>query len=259
MRVPWSREENLFFPDWLRTAKKPYNQEAVIATYKRLIHSMAHANQYLLLYVLDLLSVFARKSDKNLMTAQSMHTLSLTVSLALTSHRPRGDLPPGADVAPRTRALALRAPAKPGRARIPHRPPGLVHARYPTTTRLSPDPLALLHTALRRRRTHERKRRRGPRRLAHHPAPPALVRRPWEVGDDGQQGQDRRVATAVVRCGAFRYRAQSHAAHVAEGSLRRGGWRCRARGVCSCWCEARWCGRREPGGAPQNAPRERAA
>jgi hypothetical protein len=53
------------------TAKKPYNQEAVIATYKRLIHSMPHANQYLLLYVLDLLSVFARKSDKNLMTAQS--------------------------------------------------------------------------------------------------------------------------------------------------------------------------------------------
>jgi hypothetical protein len=53
------------------TAKKPVNQEAVIATYKRLIHSMAHANQYLLLYVLDLLSVFSRKSDKNLMTAQS--------------------------------------------------------------------------------------------------------------------------------------------------------------------------------------------
>ena len=53
------------------TAKKPYNQELVIATYKRLIHSMPHANQYLLLYVLDLLSVFARKSDKNLMTAQS--------------------------------------------------------------------------------------------------------------------------------------------------------------------------------------------
>lgn len=32
---------------------------------------MPRANQYLLLYVLDLLSVFARKSDKNLMTAAS--------------------------------------------------------------------------------------------------------------------------------------------------------------------------------------------
>ncbi|KAI0044168.1 Rho GTPase activation protein [Auriscalpium vulgare] len=53
-------------------AKKPYNQDEVIATYKRLIHSMPHANQYLLLYVLDLLSVFARKSDKNLMTAQNL-------------------------------------------------------------------------------------------------------------------------------------------------------------------------------------------
>lgn len=52
-------------------AKKPSNQDEVIATFKRLIHSMPRANQYLLLYVLDLLSVFARKSDKNLMTAQS--------------------------------------------------------------------------------------------------------------------------------------------------------------------------------------------
>jgi len=43
----------------------------VITTYKRLILSMPHANQYLLLYVLDLLSVFARKAEKNLMTAQS--------------------------------------------------------------------------------------------------------------------------------------------------------------------------------------------
>lgn len=34
---------------------------------------MPRANQYLLLYVLDLLSVFARKADKNLMTAKSMH------------------------------------------------------------------------------------------------------------------------------------------------------------------------------------------
>lgn len=51
--------------------KQPFNQEEVIATYKALIRGMPRANQYLLLYVLDLLSVFARKSDKNLMTATS--------------------------------------------------------------------------------------------------------------------------------------------------------------------------------------------
>ena len=76
VRVPWDRGYIRFFPYRLGTAKKPYNQEAAIATYKRLIHSMAHANQYLLLYVLDLLSVFSRKSDKNLMTAQSKLFLS---------------------------------------------------------------------------------------------------------------------------------------------------------------------------------------
>ncbi|KAI9453334.1 Rho GTPase activation protein [Russula earlei] len=61
-----------YFPFRDAIANKPYNQEVVIATYKRLIHSMPPANQYLLLYVLDLLSVFARKSDKNLMTAQNL-------------------------------------------------------------------------------------------------------------------------------------------------------------------------------------------
>ncbi|KZV64514.1 Rho GTPase activation protein [Peniophora sp. CONT] len=53
-------------------AKKPYNQDEVIATYKRLIGAMPRANQYLLLYVLDLLSVFARKHEKNLMTAANL-------------------------------------------------------------------------------------------------------------------------------------------------------------------------------------------
>ena len=48
----------------------------MIAKYKALIGSMHRSNQYLLLYVLDLLSVFARKSDKNLMTAQSAPLLS---------------------------------------------------------------------------------------------------------------------------------------------------------------------------------------
>jgi len=53
-------------------AKQPFNQDEAIATYKHLIRSMPRANQYLLLYVLDLLSVFARKSDKNLMTASNL-------------------------------------------------------------------------------------------------------------------------------------------------------------------------------------------
>jgi GTPase-activating protein SAC7 len=53
-------------------AKEPFNQEEVITTYKQLIRQMHRANQYLLLYVLDLLSVFARKSDKNLMNATNL-------------------------------------------------------------------------------------------------------------------------------------------------------------------------------------------
>jgi len=65
----------LIYGDLIRScaslAKKPYNQEEAIATYKRLIRSLPRANQYLLLYLLDLLSVFARKCDKNLMTPAS--------------------------------------------------------------------------------------------------------------------------------------------------------------------------------------------
>ncbi|THH32250.1 hypothetical protein EUX98_g1957 [Antrodiella citrinella] len=71
-------------------AKKNYNQDEVIATYKRLIRSLPRANQYLLLYVLDLLSVFARKSDKNLMTAKN---LAVIFRPALLSH-PTHELSP---------------------------------------------------------------------------------------------------------------------------------------------------------------------
>jgi hypothetical protein len=50
--------------------KEPFNQKQVTATYKSLIgQRMPDANHYLLLYVLDLLSSFAKKCDKNLMTA----------------------------------------------------------------------------------------------------------------------------------------------------------------------------------------------
>ncbi|KAF8519532.1 Rho GTPase activation protein [Gautieria morchelliformis] len=53
-------------------SKAPFNQDECIHTYKRLIRSLPRANQYLLLYVLDLLSVFARKSETNLMTATNL-------------------------------------------------------------------------------------------------------------------------------------------------------------------------------------------
>ncbi|OBZ72003.1 Rho-GTPase-activating protein 5 [Grifola frondosa] len=73
-----------YFRDAL--AKKPYNQDEVIATYKRLIRAMPRANQYLLLYVLDLLSVFARKSDKNLMTAKNLAVIFRPALIAHPSH-----------------------------------------------------------------------------------------------------------------------------------------------------------------------------
>ncbi|KAI0707191.1 Rho GTPase activation protein [Earliella scabrosa] len=67
-------------------AKKPYNEDEVIATYKRLIRSMPRANQYLLLYVLDLLSVFARKWDKNLMTAKNLAVIFRPALIAHPTH-----------------------------------------------------------------------------------------------------------------------------------------------------------------------------
>ncbi|KAJ3806056.1 Rho GTPase activation protein [Lentinula aff. lateritia] len=79
-------------------AKQPFNQEEVIATYKRLIRHMPRANQYLLLYVLDLLSVFARKSDKNLMTATN---LAVIFRPGLMSH-------PDHDMNPKEHALSQK-------------------------------------------------------------------------------------------------------------------------------------------------------
>jgi len=62
-----------------------------VATYRHLIARMPRGNQYLLLYVLDLLSVFARKSDKNLMTAAN---LAVIFRPGLISH-PNHELSPG--------------------------------------------------------------------------------------------------------------------------------------------------------------------
>ncbi|KAI9567365.1 Rho GTPase activation protein [Boletus coccyginus] len=72
-------------------ARKPFNHDKVIVAYRCLISRMPKANQYLLLYVLDLLSVFARKSDKNLMTATN---LALIFRPGLISH-PNHELSPG--------------------------------------------------------------------------------------------------------------------------------------------------------------------
>lgn len=71
--------------------KAPFNQEEAITTYKRLIRGMPRPNQYLLLYVLDLLSVFARKCDKNLMTATN---LAVIFRPGLISH-PQHEMTPG--------------------------------------------------------------------------------------------------------------------------------------------------------------------
>ncbi|OCH93040.1 Rho GTPase activation protein [Obba rivulosa] len=73
-----------YFRDAL--GKKPFNQDEVIQTYKKLIRAMPRANQYLLLYVLDLLSVFARKSDKNLMTAKNLAVIFRPALIAHPSH-----------------------------------------------------------------------------------------------------------------------------------------------------------------------------
>ncbi|EJU05075.1 Rho GTPase activation protein [Dacryopinax primogenitus] len=79
-------------------AKKPFDRDQAIKTYQRLIRSMPRANQYLLLYVLDLLSVFARKSDVNLMPASN---LALIFRPGLISH-------PSHELTPEEHQLSLK-------------------------------------------------------------------------------------------------------------------------------------------------------
>ncbi|KAJ9117436.1 hypothetical protein QFC22_004286 [Naganishia vaughanmartiniae] len=57
------------------TADPSYTEDEQIAIYKDLILKMPKPNQYLLLYVLDMLSVFARRADVNLMTAGNLATI----------------------------------------------------------------------------------------------------------------------------------------------------------------------------------------
>ena len=54
-----------------QSADDPAKQKTAVEAYSALIKRLPVPNKYLLLYVLDLLSVFEKKSDKNLMTATS--------------------------------------------------------------------------------------------------------------------------------------------------------------------------------------------
>jgi hypothetical protein len=57
-------------------AEKPaFNHDEVVATYQRLIKELPPLNRQLLLYILDLLTVFAAKSDINRMTAANLSAI----------------------------------------------------------------------------------------------------------------------------------------------------------------------------------------
>ncbi|GJN90331.1 hypothetical protein Rhopal_003340-T1 [Rhodotorula paludigena] len=58
--------------DFTAVLQKPQPIAASIAAYRHLISLLPPASRYLLLYLLDFLSVFARCSDKNLMTASNL-------------------------------------------------------------------------------------------------------------------------------------------------------------------------------------------
>lgn len=73
----------------LCSAHEPFDTKVAIEQYIALINKLPVPNKYLLLYVLDLLSVFEKKSDKNLMTATS-RSLSLA-GAGKHSRKPRAD------------------------------------------------------------------------------------------------------------------------------------------------------------------------
>ncbi|CAE6426600.1 unnamed protein product [Rhizoctonia solani] len=72
------------WPSLLANRSKGENE--VIQTYRKLIKEMPRANQYLLLYVLDLLSVFARKSEKNLMTESNLAVIFRPGIISFPAH-----------------------------------------------------------------------------------------------------------------------------------------------------------------------------
>jgi len=63
--------------------KRDLEEGAKIEQYRRLIISIPQANQYLLLYILDLLAVVEHNSDKNMMTAQN---LAIVFQPSILSH-----------------------------------------------------------------------------------------------------------------------------------------------------------------------------
>ncbi|WFD20594.1 GTPase activating protein (GAP) for Rho1p [Malassezia caprae] len=63
--------------------KRDLEQSAKIEQYRRLIISIPQANQYLLLYILDLLAVVEHNSNKNKMTAQN---LAIVFQPSILSH-----------------------------------------------------------------------------------------------------------------------------------------------------------------------------
>ncbi|KAL7415513.1 Rho GTPase activation protein [Mrakia frigida] len=65
----------------------PTKEKATVESYSNLIKRLPVPNKYLLLYVLDLLSVFEKKSDKNLMTATNLAVIFQPGILSHPDHR----------------------------------------------------------------------------------------------------------------------------------------------------------------------------
>lgn len=99
------------------TADNSLTEDEQIAAYKDLILRMPKPNQYLLLYVLDMLSVFARRSDVNLMTAGSEYFV-VRRGRGLTRDRSRDNLSTGDHCASGSRDVAVRACGEPEGARV---------------------------------------------------------------------------------------------------------------------------------------------
>lgn len=84
--------------------------DQAIDEYKNLIQSLPDVNRYLLLYVLDLLSVFARHSEINLMTIPSgLFLLLLRVVILILLCRLGAYIPTGHHFASDTCHAASRA------------------------------------------------------------------------------------------------------------------------------------------------------
>ncbi|KXJ97453.1 hypothetical protein Micbo1qcDRAFT_171136 [Microdochium bolleyi] len=63
-----------------------FNEEAAIARYQQLIKELPPLNRQLLLYILDLLAVFAAKADENRMTAQNLAAIFQPGMLSHPNH-----------------------------------------------------------------------------------------------------------------------------------------------------------------------------